>query len=147
MLSICGIRTILDFDPVKLLRLEMERAGQDRVVVEVEEGRWNLLEPFPARASMTQVLEGLYRIKSSEIADFLGPASDRGDDGLLEPRIRLTIVDEQQEEPYVLLVGDKDRVRRGYIARTNATEEVIVIEEDLVNYLLTIKDNWREPSP
>jgi hypothetical protein len=44
------------------------------------------------------------------------------------------------------MVGDKDRVRRGYFAVTNRSEEILVIAEDLVNYLLSVKDNWQETS-
>ena len=128
----------------------MDRRGQPRVVVEHDEGRWHLLEPGRAQASQENVLEGLFMIKDAEIEHFLGIASgeqesfDRKSYGLSSPRVRISIVDEQRKEPYILIIGDKDRVRRGYFAVTNSSEEIIVIAEDLVNYLLSVKDNWRE---
>lgn len=143
-------KSLLAFDPVKLKRFEMDRRGQPRVVVEHDEGRWHLLEPGRAQASQENVLEGLFMIKDAEIEHFLGIASgeqesfDRKSYGLSSPRVRISIVDEQRKEPYILIIGDKDRVRRGYFAVTNRSEEIIVIAEELVNYFLSVKDNWRE---
>jgi hypothetical protein len=143
-------KSLLEFDPVKLRRFEMDRRGQPRLVVEHDEGRWHLLEPGKAKASQENVLEGLFMIKDAEIEHFLGvtsgeqESSDLESYGLPSPRIRISIVDEQRKEPYVLIIGDKDRVRRGYFAVTNRSEEIIVIAEELVNYFLSVKDNWRE---
>ncbi len=140
-------KSLLSFDPVKLKRFEMTRRDQPRVVVEHDNGRWNLIEPARANASMENVLEGLYMIKETEIQAFLGEVPENREvNGLASPRIHLTIYDEQREDPYVLIVGDKDRVRRGYFALTNRSEEMLVVTEDLVNYLLSVKDNWQESS-
>jgi hypothetical protein len=138
-------KSLLAFDPVKLKRFEMDRIGQSRLVVEHHEGRWQLIEPARARASMENVLEGLFMIKDAEVKAFVD--NESSEQGLDSPRIRVHIVDEQRTEPYILEVGAKDRVRRGYYARTNRSEDVLVIGEDLANYLLSVKDNWRESSP
>jgi hypothetical protein len=148
-------KSLLTFDPVKLKRFEMNRRGQSRIVVEHHEGRWHLIEPSRARASMENVLEGLFMIKNAEVKAFTGDSfagpGTLGQDkeatyGLSSPRIKLNIVDELREEPYVLTIGNKDRTRRGYFAITNRGEEILVITEDLVNYLLSVKDNWQEGS-
>jgi hypothetical protein len=148
-------KSLLTFDPVKLKRFEMNRRGQSRIVVEHHEGRWRLIEPSSAQASMENVLEGLFMINNAEVKAFTGdsiagldnPVQDKeATYGLSSPRIKLNIVDEQRDEPYVLIIGNKDRVRRGYFAITNRGEEILVIAEDLVNYLLSVKDNWQEGS-
>ncbi len=141
-------KSILTFDPVKLKRFEMVRPGQPELVVVHDNGKWNITAPNPARAAMDKVLEGLYKIRDSETKAFLGSApTDRAMHGIDTPRVHLTVFDEQRDEPYVLIVGDKDRKRRGYFAVTNRSDDLIVIEEDLVNYLLSVKDSWQEPQP
>ena len=140
-------KSLLTFDPVKLKRFEMDRRGLPRMVVENDNGRWHLLEPEITRASMENVLEGLFMIKDAEIKAFVGEEVDDQDTyGLLSPRIQLTVIDGQRDEPYILIIGDKDRVRRGYFATTNRDKEILVINEDLVNYLLSVKDSWQESS-
>ncbi|OGS98523.1 MAG: hypothetical protein A3F73_08055 [Gallionellales bacterium RIFCSPLOWO2_12_FULL_59_22] len=130
-----------DFDPVKMRRLEIVRKGAGRVVIEQNQGKWNMLEPAIARASQAKVLEYLYGIKNGEIKAFAdeNPA-DLAPYGLAEPMMQLTVYLEQKETPYILTIGGKDRANRAYFARTNQVKKVFDLEEDLVNTLILNMD-------
>lgn len=138
-------KTILDFDPVKMRRLEIVKKDMSRVVIEQNQGKWNMLEPTKGMASMAKVLELLYGIKNGEIKAFAdeNPA-DLTPYGLSSPMLQLTIYQEQKEKPYILTIGDKDRARRGYFAGTNQLKQVIDVEEDLVNKILLSMDKLSE---
>lgn len=138
-------KTILDFDPVKMRRLEIVRNDGHRVVVEQDLGRWNLLEPVQARASMAKVLELLFFVKNGEIKGFADEnPGDLTPFGLNSPKLQLTIFQEQKEQPYILAFGDKDRANRAYFARTNQQKKVVDLEEDLFNNIMLGMDKLVE---
>jgi len=138
-------KTILDFDPMKLARLEIVQQGADRTVVENDNGKWNMLEPVRGRASMEKVLETLFAIRNGQIKAFgEEKPSDLAAYGLTAPRLLLTIQQADQQQPYQLLIGDKNRAERGYFARSNQGEKVFTVEEDLVKTILTNKDKLAE---
>lgn len=138
-------KTLLEFDPVALRRLEIARKGAPRVVVEHDQGKWNLLEPARGRASMTKVLELLYGIRNGEIKAFAAekPAGLKPY-GLASPMLEVTIHQAKKDAPLVLSVGDRDRAQRGYFARTNQSERVFDVEEELVNAILLGMDKLAE---
>lgn len=138
-------KTILDFDPVKMRRLEIVTKDMRRVVVEQDQGKWNLLEPARERAAMAKVLELLYVVKNGEIKAFAdeNPA-DLTPYGLSSPMLQLTVYQEQKETPYILTIGDKDRAKRAYFARTNQQKKVFDVEEDMVNTILLSMDKLAE---
>jgi hypothetical protein len=138
-------KTILDFDPVKMRRLEIVKKGMSRVVIEQNQGKWNMLEPVRGRASQAKVLELLYAIKTGEIKAFADESpSDLAPYGLSSPMLQLTIYQEQTEMPYILTIGDKDRAKRGYFARINQAKKVFDVEEDMVNSLILNMDKLLE---
>ncbi len=138
-------KTILDFDPVKMRRLEIVKKGTGRVVIEQNQGKWNMLEPEAARASMAKVLEYLYTVKNGEIKAFADESpSDLSPYGLSSPMLQLTIYQEQIELPFILTIGDKDRAKRAYFARTNQIKKVFDVEEDMVNSLILYMDKLLE---
>jgi hypothetical protein len=138
-------KTILDFDPVKMQRLEIVKKDGHRVVVEQDLGRWNLLEPVQARASMAKVLELLYVVKNGEIKAFADESpGDLTPYGLDAPMLQLTIFQEQKAQPYILAFGSKDRAKRAYFARSSQQNKVIDLEEDMVNTILLSMDKLQE---
>ncbi len=138
-------KTILDFDPVKMRRLEIVKKGTARVVVEQDQGKWNMLEPGVARASMAKVLEYLYTIKNGEIKAFADEnPSDLAPYGLSSPMLQLSIYQEQKELPFILTIGDKDRAKRAYFARTNQVKKIFDVDEEMVNTLLLNMDKLLE---
>ena len=138
-------KTILDFDPAKMRRLEIVRKGMSRVVIVQSESKWNMLEPTTGMASMAKVLEYLYAIKNGEIKAFADESpADLAPYGLSSPMLQLTIYQEKKEKPYILVIGDKDRARRGYFAKVNQMEKVFDVEEGLVNTLLSNTDKLLE---
>ncbi|MBI5659067.1 MAG: DUF4340 domain-containing protein [Nitrosomonadales bacterium] len=138
-------KTIFDFDPVKMRRLEIVKKDGRRVVVEQDQGKWNLLEPTKEMASMAKVLELLYVIKNGEIKAFADEnPTDLAPFGLSSPMLQLTVYQEKKETPYILTFGDKDRARRAYFARTNQQKKVIDVEEDMVNTILLSMDRLAE---
>ena len=138
-------KTILDFDPAKLRRLEIVKKGASRVVIVQSESKWNMLEPKPAVASMAKVLEYLYAIKNGEIKAFAdeNPA-DLAPYGLSSPVLQLTIYQEKKEKPYILTIGDKDRAKRGYFAKVDQAKKVFDVEEGLVDTLISNMDKLLE---
>ncbi len=138
-------KTILEFDPLKLSRLKIERKNSDSIVIVHDKGRWNIIKPQGTRANMAKVLETLYKIRNSQIKAFI---SEKPDDlkryGLETPGIKITILEQEKKKVLRLLVGTKDRTRRGYFAKTNKSEAVFLIEEALVNSLLIDANEWKE---
>lgn len=130
-------KTILDFDPTKLSRLEIVKKGGSKVVIVQNQSKWNMLEPVAGIASMAKVLEYLYTIKNGEIKAFVdeNPA-DLAPYGLSSPMLQLTIYQEKKEKPYILTIGDKDRAKRGYFAKIDQAKKVFDVEEGLVDTLI-----------
>ena len=138
-------KTILDFDPAKLRRLEIVKKGMSRVVVVQEQSKWNMLEPKAGIASMAKVLEYLYAIKNGEIKTFANEdPADLAPFGLSSPMLQLTIYQEQKEKPFILTIGDKDRANRGYFAKTDQAKKVFDVEEGLVDTLILNMDKLLE---
>ena len=138
-------KTILDFDPAKLRRLEIVKKGESRVVIVQNQAKWNMLEPTAGIASMARVLEYLYAIKNGQIKAFSDEdPSDLAPYGLSSPMLQLTIFQEQKEMPYILTIGDKDRAKRAYFASTNQAKKVFDVEEDMVNTLILNMDKLLE---
>lgn len=130
-------KTILDFDPAKMRRLEIVKSGAPRVVVEQEISKWNMVEPTTGIASMAKVLELLYVIKNGEIKAFADESpTDLAPYGLVSPMLQVTIYQEQIKKPFVFSIGSKDRAKRAYFAKVSQSEIVFDVEEDLVNTLL-----------
>jgi len=138
-------KSILDFDPLKLSRLDIQRKGRENIVIEHHKGRWNMLQPHSTRAAMEKVLETLYKVKNSQIKAFIAEGSaDHKDYGLDAPRIKLTLRIQEDSTPHVILIGAKDRTRRGYFASVDTSAAVFLIEETLVNALLVNANEWKE---
>lgn len=138
-------KTILDFDPAKLRRLEIVKKGVGRVVIVQEQSKWNMLEPVTGIASMAKVLEYLYAIKNGEIKAFADEdPADLAPYGLSSPMLQLTIYQEKKEKPYILTIGDKDRANRGYFAKVGQAQKVFDVEEGLVDTLILNMDKLME---
>jgi hypothetical protein len=138
-------KAILDFDPMKMRRLEIVRKGKARVIVEQDNGKWNMLEPSKGRASMEKALETLFAIKNGKIKAFINEKpSDLAAYGLSTPMLQLTVYLEKEANPYKLMVGGKDRKKRGYFAKTNLGEKVFDIEEETVETILVNMDKLQE---
>ena len=138
-------KTILDFDPMKLKRLEIVRAGEPTTVVENDNGKWNMLEPVRARASMEKVLETLFTVRNGKVKAFIEEKpSDHSAYGLTTPKLQLTIYQQDKKKPFVLAIGKKDRARRGYFAITNQAENVFDVEESVVKTILLNMDKLVE---
>jgi len=138
-------KTILDFDPMKLRRLEIVRKGEPTTVVENDNGKWNMLEPVRVRASMEKVLETLFTIKNGKIRAFVEEKpSDLSAYGLTAPTLQLTIYQQDKPQPFVLSIGKKDRARRGYFTITNQAENVFDVEESVVKTILLNMDKLVE---
>jgi hypothetical protein len=138
-------KTVLDIQPLKMRRLEAERKGHDRVIIEHDKGKWNMLEPAKGRASMEKVVESLFEIKNARVKSFTDAnPSDLAAYGLYSPRLKLTIFQEERDAPYLLSIGGRDRENRGYFVVTNQSENVFTVEEDMVNAILLNMEKWSE---
>ncbi len=138
-------KTILDFDPIKLSRLEIERRNAPTTVIENTNGRWNMLQPVVGNASQEKVLESMFAIKNGAVKAFIEEKpSDLSTYGLTSPKLVVTIYLKKEKQPYKLVIGKKDRARRGYFATTNRVERVFDVEESLVKTILQNMDKLLE---
>jgi hypothetical protein len=141
-------KTIISFEPLNVVRFEIEREKQgDMVIEQSREGKWDFTEPFRGKANMVKVMETLLKIRDSEIKAFIEEEpSDLTPYGLTSPYIKVSIMDDEEKGASVLDIGKKDRVRRGYFARKNASGNVFLVEEELVNTLRFEANEWKEPA-
>jgi hypothetical protein len=138
-------KTVLDIEPLKMIRFEIERKGTDRVVIEHDKGIWTMLEPRKGPARMETVIESLYEIGNAQVKAFTdNRPPDLPSYGPNSPMLTLTIFQEGREAPYILSIGDKDRINRGYFAWTNQAKHVFVVGEDMVNAILLNMGRWSE---
>ncbi len=138
-------KTVLDIEPLKMRRFVVERRGTHRVTIEHDKGKWTILEPILGKARMDKVVESLYEIKNAEVKAFTDDDAPKpASYGLGSPMLRLTVFLDQNKAPYVLSIGDKDRVNRGYFAMTNQAQNVFVVEEAMVEAILLNMDKWPE---
>ncbi|MDQ6982784.1 MAG: DUF4340 domain-containing protein [Mariprofundus sp.] len=138
-------KTIIDFDPVKMKRLEIVQKGKAAVVIEQDNGKWNMLEPSKGQASMEKVLDTLFSIKNGKIKAFINDQpADFSAYGLDSPKLTLTVYMPKKATPYKLLIGDKDRKNRGYFAITEQADKVFDVEEELVKVILLNMDKYLE---
>ncbi len=104
-----------------------------------------MLQPSQIRASMEKVLETMYVIRDAQVKEFIADRrTENRDYGLDAPQIRVVIRMEDGGSEHRLVVGAKDRTRRGYFASVNASEAVFLVEEALVNALLADASVWEE---
>lgn len=137
-------KSILEFDPLQMVRLELTRQGMTKVIIRHEQDRWDMLEPVPMRANMAKVLETVYSIKNSEIKAFPEPNADELTHVMNEIQVTVSILLKDAKAPHVLHIGSKDRNRRGYYAKRGDSSIIFVIEEDLVAALMANDTLWRE---
>lgn len=142
-------KTVLPLNPTKLFRMTLTRTGKPRLVVRQQEGRWDMVEPTAGRASMKNVMETLYAIKNAEIKAFIdeSPAS-LAPYGLDAPSIALTVTEHDKEEKtFSLLIGNKDRTRRGYFAKRAEIQTLFLLDEETVHALMADPSHWQEGTP
>jgi|TARA_B100000959_G_scaffold277029_1_gene332794 hypothetical protein len=138
-------KSTLDFDPLKLSRLEIARRAKDTVAIVHDRGRWDMLQPRRAQADQAKVLETLYEIKDTDLKAFIDEApTDLAPYGLLTPNITVSIWEQGQKGAQMLRIGGRDRQRRGYYANFNSARNVILLEENLVKSLLAGNERWKE---
>lgn len=138
-------KTVMVFDPLQTVSMEITRKDKDRVVVRHDRGRWDMTEPIQARAAMANVLETMYMIKNGEIKAFIDKhPSDLNRYGLETPVITVALLDKDEKKPQRLIIGTKDRSRRGYFAKRGSSEGVFLLEEPLVHALMANHTKWRE---
>ena len=139
-------KTLLSFDPSKLRRWRLERKGGKAVtIIHDDRGRWDMIEPEVARASMSRVIETLYKIRNSKIKAFIdGPTPSPARLGLDAPRIRVIISEQGSATERLLSIGARDKTRRGSFARIGGAPRVIVVEESLVNALRADASHWKD---
>ena len=65
--------------------------------------------------------------------------------GLKNSELKLSIFvkTKKESQTFILEIGKKDRSRRGYFAKTDASNKVILVEEELVNHLVKDFGYWR----
>lgn len=138
-------KTILSFDPLMVRRFELERRGAEKIVIEQSvEGKWDVVEPTKKMADMNKILETLYGLKNAKVKAFIEEKpSNVAKYDLEAPNIKVSIREKDRNGEHTLLIGGRDRIQRGYFAKSNNSGNVFLVEEDLVNSLLLDIDKWR----
>lgn len=140
-------KIILGFEPMKVIKIEIERPGKRMVIEQSLQGKWDIKKPETGPASLERVLETLYRVKESKIKAFIeGETQALSSYGLKPTKVKLTFIekDKDRSKEHFLEIGSKDRSRRGYFAKTNGGKGVFILEEGLVNHLLQDAGYWGE---
>lgn len=138
-------KTILAFDPLRTVSMELQRTGRDYVIIRHDRGRWDMTEPVVARAAMATVLETMYTIKNGEIKAFIDENPiDLEPYGLKDPMIIIALQDKEETKAQRLMIGSKNRAQRGYFAMREGSKGVFLLEEELVHALMIDDKKWRE---
>lgn len=138
-------KSTLKYDPLKLHHLEVDRKGRGPLVITHDQGRWDMIEPEVAKASQAKVLETLYEIMDTPVKAFIDEnPTDLAPYGLVPPMMIVSVFETGKKEGQFLYVGSKDRSRRGYFARANNSNNIVLLEENLVKNLLANDNAWKE---
>ncbi|MBN2201945.1 DUF4340 domain-containing protein [bacterium] len=135
-------RSVLSFEKEEVRRVEIRRPA-GLLVIEKEEGGWEIRKPVDAPAAPAPVDELLNRIRWAEIKSFVDdfPVSRSGH-GLNPPGIRLTVTAGPDSVRKSLRFGTR---RNGRVYAADAARpSVFLVDTGLVNALLKRADDFRE---
>lgn len=128
-------RRVLDFMPVELARVEVQRGG-DKYVLEQDKANWRLVAPVKADAEATKVerlAEDLGRLEAVEYV-----ANDpKKDDlekqyGLAEPTLSATFTFTKEDKPArTLLIGKQRGDKQEYFAKLASDPGIFVVRKDI----------------
>ncbi len=135
-------RSVLSFEKDEVLRVEIRRPA-GLLVIEKQNGGWEIRKPIEAAAATAPVDELLNRIRWAEVKSFVdnSPVS-RSRVGLDPPGIRLTVTAGPDSVRKTLLFGTR---RAGQVYAADSTRpSVLLVDTGLVNALLKRADDFRE---
>jgi hypothetical protein len=113
-----------------------------------EEGKWEIVSPVKARADMIKIIEIVAKFKNSEIKEFIDEEpKDLKAYGLFPVKTKLSIWLSGDESPTeTIFIGERDKKKRGYLAKLEKKDNVFLIEEDMVDLLPDDAEDLRERS-
>ncbi len=126
-------KTILTFDPLKVKTFEIKwKDGEDIVIEHPEEGKWDAVGLPAGRTDFVKLMELVVLLKKGKIKAF---ADDNPKDlaryGLDDPRVQFIFTDKKGVK-HTLLLGKRDKVRRGIFAKRGEQPVVFVLEEEVM---------------
>lgn len=129
-------KTVIAIDPEKLRKVEIVwKEGNSINIHHSTENRWDA-EGLPyGRTDLTKLLGSLYAIKEAKAKAFVDESPrDLSLYGLDSPRLKIRFID-SNNILQTLLVGSKDKKRRGFYALRGGEDNVILLEEDFLDHI------------
>lgn len=127
-------KVILPFEPTKVKSMDVKWTGGNRILVEqAAEGKWNTIGLPEGKTNFLKLMETLVKFRKNKIKAFIDEnPKDLAAYGLKDPRLKIIFVDEKGTR-HTVLIGERDRQRRGYFAMRGGEKNVFLVEEDLVD--------------
>ena len=143
-------KTIFKTEPNMIDKLEILKDNK-KVRCELpmkEEGKWEVVSPVKARADMIKIIEIVSKFKNSEIKEFIDEEpKDLKIYGLYPVKSKLSIWLSGDESPTeTIFIGERDKKKRGYLAKLEGKNNIFLIEEDMVDLLPDDAEDLRERS-
>ena len=143
-------KTIFKTEPNMIDKLEILKDNK-KVRCELpmkEEGKWEIVSPVKARADMIKIIEIVSKFKNSEIKEFIDEEpKDLKIYGLYPVKSKLSIWLSGDESPTeTIFIGERDKKKRGYLAKLEVKNNIFLIEEDMVDLLPDDAEDLRERS-
>lgn len=135
-------KTVISIEPDNLKKVEIVWKKGDYINIHHPKANIWDTEGVPAgRSDLTKLLGTLYHIKGAEAKAFVDESpKDLTIYGLHSPRLKIRFID-NNNLLQTLLVGDRDKKRRGFYAIRGGEDNVILLEED---FLENIPDSAKD---
>lgn len=140
-------KTVVAIDPQKLKKVEIIWGKGGKITAHNPQGKAWDTEGLPVgKTDLTKLLAALYGIKEAEASAFIDEnPTDLKPYGLERPRLTLKFVDDKNLQQ-VLLVGGKDKKRRGFYAKRQGDPNVFLLEEDFLDNIPDETEDLRAAS-
>ncbi|MBI5233683.1 MAG: DUF4340 domain-containing protein [Deltaproteobacteria bacterium] len=127
-------KTISPFNPTNVKSFDIRWKEGERIVVNHPgEGVWDVEGLGEGKTDFLKVMEFLIKLKKSEIKDFTDETPESLKPfGLDEPRVRVSFIDEKGAR-HTLLLGSRDKQKRGVFAQRGGEKNVFLVEEELMD--------------
>ncbi|MEE9613805.1 MAG: DUF4340 domain-containing protein [Thermodesulfobacteriota bacterium] len=125
-------KTIFSFDTTKVKSFKVVWTGGETIEVKhPAEGRWDTVGLPEGTTNFMRVMELLIKFKNSDIKAFDSEAPESLEPYALEkPRVKIFLIDEKGVR-HSILIGARDKKRRGIFSMRGGEEAVFVIEEEV----------------
>jgi len=131
-------KTIVHYDPVMIDQVEISSTGGGVIRCELPmDGKWRITAPIRAKGDITKIMGFLSAFKNGEIKEFVEEdPKDLLKYGLAPERKKIAFRISGESVPSnVILVGKRDKKKRGVYALLNGKKNVVLLKDKLLDYV------------